>query len=116
MIQQRFGNNGTVPSIDVEFGSSANNTTLNANKSLPNPLASINFLQLPGGAPTPFHELWNGPLAAGFYIIDTYAGSIADDPTYQINFSLGTAPEPSTLALFGAVLAGFGWMRRRRKA
>lgn len=114
VIQQRFGNNGTVPSIDVELGNSANNTTLNSNNSLPNPLASINFLQ-GGGGPTPFQDLWNGFLAAGFYVIDTYAGVAADDPTYQINFTPGRVPEPASLAIFGTALLGLGVIKRRRK-
>ena len=113
-IQEALGNNGTLPGgVDVELGLAAN--TLNADGSLSSDIASINF-----SAPFVFgalKTLYSGSLAAGSYVIDTYSGTVADDPTYQVNFTLRAAvPEPASLAILGAALVGFGAIRRRRKS
>ena len=63
-----------------------------------------------------FKTLFNGFLAAGTYVIDTYSGTVVEDPTYQINFTVGGVPEPSTLSLIGLGLLGLSAMRRRRRS
>jgi hypothetical protein len=113
-IQEALGNNGTLPGgVDVELGLAAN--TLNADGSLSSSIASINF-----SSPfvvAAFRTVFNGSLAAGTYVIDTYSGTLTDDPTYQVNFTPGTAvPEPAPLAMLGTALVGFGAIRRRRES
>lgn len=119
MIQEGLGNNGAANGgVDAELAL-LSSTSLNANGSLTNALASLNFAATAGGAPTGYELLFNGVLAAGTYVIDTYLGNLAVDPDYQILFTpqVTTAvPEPITLSIFGAGFAGAAALRRRRKA
>ena len=50
---------------------------------------------------------------------DTLSNYLSGDPGYQVSnarFAAASVPEPSTLLLFGAGLAGLGWVRRRQAA
>lgn len=111
-ISEALGNNGTFPNgIDVELGALTGNSVNTTNGSLASELASINFS-------SPFHfglfeTLYSGNLSAGTYLIDTYSGTLTDDPTYQIDFAT-TVPEPMSFALLGAGLLGLGLLRRRQ--
>lgn len=104
-IQEALGNNGTLGAgVDVELGILLGNS-VNANGSLATKLASINFSApfVVGG----FQTLYSGYLNAGSYLIDTYSGTLAEDPTYQVNFTtLASIPEPLTLSMFGAGIFG----------
>jgi hypothetical protein len=91
-IQEKLGNNGTLPDhVDVELGLAAN--TLNLNGSLSSYIASIHF-----SSSFSSQTLYNGSLAAGTYVIDTYSGTLAEDPTYQVNFTPGHHRSRASLA------------------
>jgi hypothetical protein len=117
-IVGEMGNNGTIPNgIDMElesYNSVTNVETLVAG-------ASIYFPKVPPPDTANFNPqtLVDENLAAGFYTIDTFASltdSSAGDPGYQINFSEpASVPEPLTLSIFGAGLAGVTVLRRRKK-
>ena len=113
LIEVSLGNNGTLlGGVDVELGLAAGNTLV-ASGGLGSFLTSINF-----SAPFVFgvtKTLFDGNLDAGTYVIDTYSGTLIEDPTYQIDFTPTSAvPEPGTLLLVGTGLAGAGaWGRTR---
>lgn len=113
-IEEALGNNGAFPAgVDVELGLLDGNSLVSSG-GLANAIASINF-----SSPfvfAQFKTLYDGVLAAGTYVIDTYSGTLPEDPTYQINFTVTQVPEPITVGLLGASLLGLGLAARRRRA
>lgn len=106
-IQEKIGNNGTGDALDVELDSLAS-------KSSTSSASTISSTQIPfsSGLSSEYYVINNYDLAEGYYAIDTYlALGNATDPDYQVNFSV---PEPTSMALFGLSLVGFGLIRGRR--
>jgi hypothetical protein len=136
-IQEELGNNGSSYYIDVELGLLSDvtlNTGTNGGNLIPTSpytLAASIVLPYSSGAAT---QVFDGNLAAGTYVLDTYFGDceVADDgsncssglgsgsdPEYETLFTPGaTTPLPATLPLFatGLALAGMFGSRRRRKS
>jgi PEP-CTERM motif len=54
----------------------------------------------------------SGETAGGFQFGDT----LSDNATLELATSIAAVPEPTSLAVFGAALAGFAVMRRRKRA
>jgi hypothetical protein len=108
-ITEDFGNMGSVPSVDVELGLLAGNT-LNASLGLANWLDSVNFNNTDKRFTV--KTIFTGDLAAGTYVIDSFAGTVPNDPVFQINFT--AVPEPMSLTLLGAGLIGAGVLRRKK--
>ena len=125
-IQEELGNNGIGYNINVELGLQSA-VTLNADKSLSSPLASIT-IPFQSGPGAPLYVIQNMLLAAGSYALDTYLGTCASsacstdkslvDPQYQVLFTPVATPLPAALPLFATGLGALGLLgwRRKRKA
>jgi hypothetical protein len=114
-IVGEVGNNGALPDgVDMELDSYGPNQTggtaavVSGSGCTAGGNCSIYFSANPDFTP---QTLFNGTLAAGYYLIDTYSAnsnSAAGDPNYQVNFTPGatTTPEPSSISLLGIALLG----------